>query len=69
MLKFVKGPLESIEGVAIYPIISLLIFFLFFAALFWWVVTARKDYINEVSNLPLEKEEEDNAGLNHLNIH
>ncbi len=57
MLKFVKGPLESIEGVEIYPIISLLIFFLFFTALFWWVVTARKEYIKEVSNLPLDLED------------
>ncbi|MDX1544587.1 MAG: CcoQ/FixQ family Cbb3-type cytochrome c oxidase assembly chaperone [Christiangramia sp.] len=54
MLKFVKGPLESIDGVEIYPIISLLIFFIFFTALFWWVFTARKDYIRDVSNLPLE---------------
>ena len=54
MLKFVKGPLESIDGVEIYPIISLLIFFIFFTALFWWVSTARKDYIRDVSNIPLE---------------
>lgn len=54
MLKFIKGNLEIIDGVEIYPIISLLIFFLFFVALFWWVFTARKNYINEVSNLPLE---------------
>ncbi len=59
MLKFVKGPLESIEGVEIYPIISLLIFFIFFVALFWWVLTAKKDYINKVSNLPLEIEDDE----------
>ncbi|WP_034923832.1 cytochrome c oxidase subunit IV [Gillisia sp. CAL575] len=58
MFKFVKGPLESIEGVGIYPLISLLIFFIFFVALFWWVITAKKEYINNVSNLPLEKEDE-----------
>ena len=60
MLKFVKGPLESIEGVEIYPIISLLIFFIFFTALFWWVFTAKKDYISSVSSLPLEQEDEIN---------
>lgn len=49
--------MESIEGVATYPMISLLIFFIFFALLFWWVVTARKEYIKEVSELPLEKDE------------
>ena len=54
MLKFIKGNLESIDGVEIYPIISLLIFFIFFVLLFWWVFTARKDYIREVSNIPLD---------------
>lgn len=57
MLKFVKGNLENIEGVQIYPIISLSIFFIFFVALFWWVFTARKEYINEVSEIPLENPE------------
>ena len=56
-MKFVKGPLESIEGVEIYPIISLLIFFIFFTALFWWVFTAKKDYIKKVSDLPLDMED------------
>ncbi|MEK6152242.1 CcoQ/FixQ family Cbb3-type cytochrome c oxidase assembly chaperone [Flavobacteriaceae bacterium 3-367] len=55
MLKFVKNHMESIEGIATYPMISLLIFFVFFALLFWWVFTASKAYIKEVSNLPLEE--------------
>lgn len=54
MLKFIKGNLENIDGVAVYPIISLLIFFIFFAALFWWVFTAKKAHIETVSNIPLE---------------
>ena len=58
MLKFIKGPLESIDGVEIYPIISLLIFFVFFAALFWWVITAKKDYIHKVSNIPLDLDDQ-----------
>jgi cbb3-type cytochrome oxidase subunit 3 len=53
MLKFIKGNLENIDGVAIYPIISLLIFFIFFSGLFWWVFTAKKSHIEEVSNIPL----------------
>lgn len=56
MLKFIKGNLENIDGVAIYPIISLLIFFIFFLLLFWWVFTAKKQYIKEVSNIPLEED-------------
>jgi cytochrome c oxidase cbb3-type subunit 4 len=46
--------MESIEGMATYPMISLLIFFVFFVLLFWWVFTARNEYIKEVSELPLE---------------
>jgi len=56
MLKFVKGNLENIDNVQIYPMISLLIFFIFFVGLFYWVITAKKDHITEVSNIPLEKE-------------
>ncbi|WP_459211923.1 CcoQ/FixQ family Cbb3-type cytochrome c oxidase assembly chaperone [Aquimarina rhabdastrellae] len=56
MLKFVKNHMESISGVEIYPLISLLIFFFFFVALFWWVATARKEHITEVSNIPLESD-------------
>ncbi|MEM7185610.1 MAG: CcoQ/FixQ family Cbb3-type cytochrome c oxidase assembly chaperone [Bacteroidota bacterium] len=59
MLRFIKGNLENIDGVQIYPIISLLIFFLFFAALFWWVFSARKEYISEVSNIPLDNQNEE----------
>ena len=53
MLKFIKGNLEQIDGVAIYPMISLLIFFVFFMVLFWWVFTAKKSHIAEVSSIPL----------------
>ena len=58
MLKFVKGHMESIAGIEIYPIISLLIFFLFFVGLFWWVFTAKKDYITTLEQIPLETEKD-----------
>lgn len=61
MLKFVKGYMESIDGIEIYPIISLLIFFTFFVILFWWVFTAKKEYINKVSNLPLDNQQNDTS--------
>ena len=57
MLRFIKGNLENIDGVAIYPIISLLIFFIFFVGLFFWVITMKKPYIEEVSNIPLENDQ------------
>lgn len=56
MLKFVKGNLENIDNVQIYPMISLLIFFIFFVVLFYWVFTAKKEHIKEVSNIPLEQD-------------
>ncbi len=54
MLKFVKNHMESIDGIATYPMISLLIFFVFFALLFWWVLSASKEHIKEVSEIPLD---------------
>ena len=56
MLRFIKGNLENIDNVQIYPMISLLIFFVFFVVLFYWVITAKKEHISEVSNIPLEKD-------------
>ena len=50
--------MESIEGVATYPMISLLIFFIFFVVLFLWVVTASKAHVKEMSELPLEDDNE-----------
>lgn len=54
MLKYVKNHMESITGIEIYPLISLLIFFTFFVVLFWWVITAKKEYITKVSHIPLD---------------
>jgi len=59
MLKFVKNHMESITGIEIYPLISLVIFFTFFVLLFWWVITAKKNYIQTVSNLPLDNQNDD----------
>ncbi|MGB5818959.1 MAG: CcoQ/FixQ family Cbb3-type cytochrome c oxidase assembly chaperone [Saonia sp.] len=63
MLKFVKNHMESIEGIATYPMISLLIFFVFFTLLFWWVFTASKEHIKEVSELPLDDNNQNNEVL------
>lgn len=56
MLKFVKKHMETIDGVEIYPILSLLIFFIFFSFMLWHVIKAKKEYIDSVSNLPLDNE-------------
>ena len=53
MLKFVKHNLETIDGVEIYPIISLTIFFTAFVLFTVWAMTYSKDTIKEISDLPL----------------
>jgi len=49
-----KDVLQGIDNVAIWPIISFVIFFLFFLVLIWWVMTADKGYIRKMKQLPLE---------------
>ena len=54
MLKFVKHNMETIDGVSIYPIISLSIFFTVFVVFFIWTMTYKKEIIDEISELPLK---------------
>jgi cytochrome c oxidase cbb3-type subunit IV len=61
MLKFVKHNLESISGVEIFPIISLLIFFIFFLVLYTWVFTYKKEKITEMSNIPFDGDDQNNT--------
>ncbi|WP_396141044.1 CcoQ/FixQ family Cbb3-type cytochrome c oxidase assembly chaperone [Flavobacterium sp.] len=56
MLKFIKHNLETINGVDIYPIISLSIFFIVFVSFFIWAMTYSKDKIKELSELPFKGE-------------
>ncbi|MFV8269848.1 CcoQ/FixQ family Cbb3-type cytochrome c oxidase assembly chaperone [Flavobacterium sp. GT2N3] len=53
MFEQVKHNLETIDGVTIYPILSLLIFFFFFVGLSLWVFSYKKETINELSQIPL----------------
>ncbi len=53
MFEQIKHNMETIEGVAIYPILSLLIFFIFFVGLGLWVFSYKKEKINEMSQIPL----------------
>jgi len=53
MFEQIKHNLETIAGVAIYPILSLLICFIFFIVLGIWVFSYKKEKINELSQIPL----------------
>ena len=57
MFKFVKQYAESIDGVNIYPMISLLIFFLFFVVLLYYVKKMDKKTVKEISRIPLDHDE------------
>ena len=50
----IKNVLESISGVEIFPIISLLIFVVFFTSVLVWVFKLDKKTVNKMKNLPLE---------------
>jgi cytochrome c oxidase cbb3-type subunit 4 len=63
MLKFIKHNLEGIDGVEIYPIISLLLFFIVFVTMVVFVFKLPKRSIDEVSQLPLDND--NNKEINH----
>ncbi len=50
-MKFINY-LQSITGVGIYPLTSLIMFFLFFTILTIYVVKADKKYIQKMKNIP-----------------
>ena len=64
MLKFIKHNLEGIDGVEIYPIISLLLFFTVFIVMLVFVLKLPKKNIDEVSQLPLDNDN-NSKELNH----
>ncbi|HEU5148664.1 MAG TPA: cytochrome C oxidase Cbb3 [Chryseosolibacter sp.] len=49
-----KNVLQSIDNIAIWPVISFVIFFLFFICLLWWVFTTDKKFIHSMKSMPLE---------------
>ncbi len=56
----IKELLQSVEGVSVYPIISLIVFVLFFVIILVWMLKVDKNYIKKMESLPFEKEEENN---------
>lgn len=50
--------METIVGIEIFPLISLVIFFTFFVGLFIYVVRADKKEIDEISKIPLNDNDE-----------
>ncbi|ATA88793.1 CcoQ/FixQ family Cbb3-type cytochrome c oxidase assembly chaperone [Capnocytophaga stomatis] len=63
MLKFIKEHMATIDGIEIFPIISLSIFFIFFVGLFWWVFGYKKEAIDRMNNIPFDNDDENNNTL------
>lgn len=63
MLKFIKHNFDGIEGVELYPIISLLLFFTVFITMIVFVYKLPKKTIDEKSQLPLDNDT--NKEFNH----
>ena len=61
-----KEILQSIDNVAIWPVISFVIFFLFFIMLLWWTFTANKKFLNEMAQKPLEDSAHDDKKLSNI---
>jgi cytochrome c oxidase cbb3-type subunit IV len=49
-----KNVLQGIDNIAIWPVISFVIFFLFFICLLWWVFTTDKTLIRQMEAMPLD---------------
>ncbi|MBX2901712.1 MAG: cbb3-type cytochrome c oxidase subunit 3 [Cyclobacteriaceae bacterium] len=61
-----KQVLQSIDNIAIWPVISFVIFFTFFIVLLWWVFTADKTFIREMSEKPLHDSSQPNVNAESL---
>lgn len=67
-MKIVINQLEQIAGVEIYPIISLLIFFTFFVLVTYLVIRTDKKDIEEISQMPLDGNDDLQNDNNYQNI-
>ena len=52
-----KEVLRSIDNIAIWPVISFVIFFAFFLLLLWRTFWEDMKYLSKMSNLPLDDED------------
>ena len=58
-----KEVLQSIEGIEFYTIVSMIILILFFVGMTFWLFKVDKKYIKQMSELPLEEENNEVSNL------
>jgi cytochrome c oxidase cbb3-type subunit IV len=57
-MRYIHHFLQDIDGIGVYPMISLLMFFLFFVGLTLYVVRMRKQHVRYMAAIPLDGETE-----------
>ncbi|PCH49299.1 MAG: CcoQ/FixQ family Cbb3-type cytochrome c oxidase assembly chaperone [Flavobacteriaceae bacterium] len=60
MLKFISHSFDGMDGIEVYPIISLVLFFTVFVTMFVIVIKMPKNKYDEISQLPLDKDTNSN---------
>jgi hypothetical protein len=55
-MRSIVNSLENLADLSIYPILSLLVFFIFFGIVSFWIITANKQKMEKMRNLPLEND-------------
>lgn len=60
MYKFIQKYMETMDHIAVYPMISLLVFFVFFMVLLYLVVKMDKKSVHLLSNIPFDEAENSN---------
>lgn len=63
----IRDVLQSIEGIEIYPIISLLIFVSFFIGMGIWLLRIDKNKINKFKRIPFDNDNNQNTISGELN--
>lgn len=53
-----KNVLQAIDNIAIWPVVSFVIFFIFFVVLLWWVFSTDKGFIEKMKSLPLDNKQD-----------
>lgn len=63
-MKIVTQFIDQMSGVEIFPIIALVIFIFFFILMVIWVLLLRNDTVEEMKEIPFEKDENSNQDIN-----
>lgn len=58
----IKEYLQAIEGIAIYPVIGLILFLSIFLFIIFWMFKIDRNYLKHMKQLPLDTGINDNRG-------